>query len=182
MKVVWCLVADGSKCLMEIGKWWDLLESFRDKWKGLKQYSLGVWIWVKNAPCLTKRPSNSTVWFSKELDEIGISYQQYHIVRIFIFVVNILVELDDDDSLFYGIWDHVVFSLFKSRLSFNGSITSLKTVAQHWLKTSFWNSQLSHVGSPLFKPSKALGSYIYIYIYIYIEYIIYMLYHTPLEN
>ena len=59
---------------------WVLLESFRDKWKGLKQYSLGVSIWEKNAPYLTKSPSNSTVWFVlKELDGIGISYQQYHI-------------------------------------------------------------------------------------------------------
>lgn len=59
----------------------------------------------KNAPCLTKRPSNSTVCFvSKELDEIGISYLiPYMYIYVYIYYINIFIELDDDHSLFYGI-------------------------------------------------------------------------------
>ena len=103
-----------------------------------------------------------------------------YIIYLYFVFINIFIELDDDDSLFYGIWDHVVFSFFKSRLSFNGSNTSLNS----WSKltqTILLKFPTKSCSKPLF--IQAIQStwvmshirYVYIYIHKYV-------YYTPLEN
>ena len=95
-----------------------------------------------------------------------------YIIYLYFVFINIFIELDDDDSLFYGIWDHVVFSFFKSRLSFNGSNTSLNS----WSKltqTILLKFPTKSCSKPLFiqaiQSTWVMSHIRYVYIYIFIN-------------